>query len=412
MNKKEKVFSRYQVFVIFVLSFLQFTVILDFMVIAPLGAILLKELNIKPTEFGLIVSAYAFSAGISGLLAAGFADKFDRKKLLIFFYSGFLVGTFLCGVAVNFESLLIARVVTGIFGGVLASVSLAIVADLFPIQLRGRVMGFIQMSFAASQVLGIPFGIYLANIYNWHAPFLLIVAISFVVGIIIFRFMKPVTQHLDSAAEIKMIKHLKNTVLNKNYIKAFGTTALLAIGGFMLMPFSSAFLVENIGISQEHLPLIFMFTGMATIVILPVVGKISDTVGKLRIFIAGTIIASVMIIIYTNLGTTPLWIVVVINVIMFVGIMSRAVPATALLTSVPELSDRGAFMSINSSLQQIAGGIASVIAGMIVIQKGTGPLEHYDTLGYISVALMFACIIMMYFMNKFVESKLKSPPAA
>jgi predicted MFS family arabinose efflux permease len=412
MEKKEKIFSRYQVFIIFVLSFLQFTVVLDFMVIAPLGAILLKELSIKPSEFGLIVSAYAFSAGISGLLAAGFADKFDRKRLLLFFYCGFLTGTLLCGIAVNYNFLLIARIITGIFGGVIASVSLAIVADLFPIQHRGRVMGFIQMSFAASQVMGIPFGIYLANIYNWHAPFLLIVAVSAAVGAVVFKWMKPVNQHLDSAAEIKMLRHLQNTIINKDYIKAFGTTAFLAIGGFILMPFSSAYLVENIGISQDHLPLVFMFTGMATIVVLPLVGKVSDTVGKLKMFIAGTVIAAVMIIIYTHLGITPLWIVVAINVIMFAGIMSRAVPATALLTAVPELADRGAFMSINSSLQQIAGGIASVIAGMIVVQTRAGRLEHYDSLGYISVIIMFACVIMMYYMNKYVEYKLKSVPAA
>jgi predicted MFS family arabinose efflux permease len=412
MEKERISFSGYQVFIIFILSFLQFTVILDFMVIAPLGAILLTELKIAPSQFGYVVSAYAFSAGLSGLLAAGFADKFDRKRLLLFFYAGFLIGTLLCGIAYSFTFLLIARIVTGIFGGVIASISLAIVADLFALKQRGRVMGFIQMSFAASQVLGIPFGIYLANIYNWHAPFLLIVLISTIAGVIILKWMKPVNMHLDSNAEIKMLRHLKNTLLNINYIKAFGTTAFLSIGGFLLMPFSSAFLVENTGISQADLPLVFMFTGMATIVVLPLVGKITDSVGKLKLFSAGTVIASIMIVIYTHLGITPLWEVVVINVIMFAGIMSRGVPATALLTAVPELTDRGAFMSINSSLQQISGGIASVIAGMIVVRSGSGRMEHYDTLGYISVIVMFACIFMMYYMNKYVESKTSSVPAA
>ena len=174
--KKEKLssvpFTGYQKFAIFILALTMFTVVLDFMVMSPLGDILMKSLNLKPAHFGFAVSAYAFSAGISGLLTAGFADRFDRKKLLLFFYTGFIAGTAWCGVANSFESLLLARVVTGLFGGVIGSIILAIATDLFPPQMRGRVMGFIQTAFAASQVLGIPIGIYLSNQWNWHVPFL------------------------------------------------------------------------------------------------------------------------------------------------------------------------------------------------------------------------------------------------
>ena len=153
------------------------------MVLSPLGAQLLVELNVKPAQFGLVVSAYAFSAGASGLLAAGFADKFDRKKLLLFFYVGFIIGTFLCALAPNYHLLLIARIITGIFGGVIGSVSFAIITDLFKMEVRGRVMGFVQMAFAASQVLGIPIGLILANKYGWHSPFWMIACFSIVVGI-------------------------------------------------------------------------------------------------------------------------------------------------------------------------------------------------------------------------------------
>src|SRR5579871_6792325 len=167
-------FSRYQKFAIFVLALTQFTVILDFMVMSPLGDMLMKSLDIKPHHFGLAVSAYAFSAGISGLLTAGFADKFDRKKLLMFFYTGFTAGTLFCGLAPTYELLLAARIVTGVFGGVIGSISMAIITDLFPLNMRGRVMGVVQTSFAASQVLGLPLGLYLANHWGWHAPFLMI----------------------------------------------------------------------------------------------------------------------------------------------------------------------------------------------------------------------------------------------
>ena len=171
---KEKVFTRYQQFIIAILAILHFTIILDFMVLSPLGAQLLKELNITTTQFGWVVSAYAFSAGASGLLAAGFADKFDRKKLLLFFYAGFIVGTLLCGIAPDYQFLLAARIVTGVFGGVIGSISFAIITDLFKMEVRGRVMGFVQMAFASSQVMGLPIGLYLANQWGWHAPFLLI----------------------------------------------------------------------------------------------------------------------------------------------------------------------------------------------------------------------------------------------
>lgn len=131
-------FTGYQKWVIFILAITQFTVILDFMIMSPLGDMLMKSLNLKPSAFGAAVSAYAFSAGLSGLLTAGFADRFDRKKLLLFFYIGFIAGTICCGLAPNYQLLLTARIITGLFGGVIGSISLAIIADLFVLQQRGR----------------------------------------------------------------------------------------------------------------------------------------------------------------------------------------------------------------------------------------------------------------------------------
>ncbi len=164
--------------IVAILAFLQFTIVLDFMILSPLGALLMRDLHISASRFGLVVSVYAFSAGISGFLAAGFADRFDRKKMLMFFYGGFLVGTLLCGLAPTYHFLLVARMVTGLFGGVIGSISFAIIADLFPFNQRGRVMGVVQTSFAASQVMGLPLGLYLSDLWGWHAPFLMIVSFS------------------------------------------------------------------------------------------------------------------------------------------------------------------------------------------------------------------------------------------
>ena len=403
--KKETVFTGYEMFLIAILTFLQFTIILDFMVLSPLSAILLPELDISPAQFSLVVSVYAISAGISGLLAAGFADKYDRKKLLLVFYAGFILGTFLCGFAPDYISLLIARVITGIFGGVIGSIIFAITTDIFKLQVRGRVMGFIQMAFAASQVLGIPVGLYLSNKTNWHAPFILIASISVLVFVIIIWKVKPVTEHLAIKRNITSFQHFKLTISKKRYLSGFAATTLLATGGFMLMPFGSAFTVNNLKIELDHLPLIYVITGLFTIVAGPIIGRFSDRIGKYNMFIAGSILSMIMVVIYCNLGATPLWAVIMINVILFIGISSRIISASALMSAVPEPADRGAFMGINSSVQQFSGGIAAFFAGLIIVQEDSGYLDHYDWFGYVVVVAMIITVFMLSFINKMVMKK-------
>lgn len=401
-------FTAYQKFTVFILAITQFTVILDFMVMSPLGDMLMKSLDLKPAGFGLVVSAYAFSAGISGLLTAGFADKFDRKKLLLFFYIGFIIGTILCGIVTSYPLLLAARIVTGLFGGVIGSISMAIVADLFTLQQRGRVMGFVQMGFGASQILGIPIGLYLANAWGWHAPFLWVAGMAAIVAAAIAVKLQPITKHLEVQQEKTAFLHLIHTVAKKDYRIGFTATALLSIGGFMMMPFGSAFAINNLKITENELPLMFMVAGLSTLIIMPLVGKLSDKIDKYKIFAFASLWTMLMVIVYTNLGVTPFYLVLVFNVLMMAGIMSRMVPSTALVTSIPEIQDRGAFMSINSSLQQIAGGIAAAFAGTIVVQKDKmSPLEHYDTLGFIITGVLIVSIILMYRVDKMVKKKAK-----
>src|SRR5580704_5184492 len=404
-------FSGYQKFAIFVLAITQFTVILDFMVMSPLGDILMKSLNIKPAHFGFAVSAYALSAGFSGLLTAGFADRFDRKKLLLFFYTGFIAGTIFCGVAWSYPLLVGARIITGLFGGVIGSVSMAIIADLFSIQQRGRVMGFVQMGFGASQVLGIPIGLYLANVWGWHAPFLWVASMAVFIAILIAAKLQPLTKHLAVQQDKSAFSHLLHTISKKDYRIAFTATALLSIGGFMMMPFGSAFAINNLGITQQQLPIIFMVAGLSTLVIMPLIGKLSDKIDKFKIFALACVWMVIMVLVYTNLSVTPLWEVVIFNVLMMAGIMSRMIPSTALVTGIPVMQDRGAFMSINSSLQQIAGGVAAAFAGMIVVQKTKfSPLEHYDTLGYIIICVSVLSVFLIYRVNKLIKKKSSPKP--
>jgi predicted MFS family arabinose efflux permease len=400
-------FTPYQVLVVIILALLQFTIILDFMVLSPLGTILIKELSITPSKFGWVVSAYAFSAGVSGILAAGFADKYDRKKLLVIFYTGFLVGTLLCGLANDFHSLLIARIVTGLFAGVVGSASFAIITDLFPIQMRGRVMGFVQMAFGVSQVLGIPIGLLLANHWGWHSTFWMIVFFGVALGAVIVLYMKPVTEHLKLRLERNPLEHLGKTLGNKSYLVGFLGTMLLATGGFMIMPFASTFTTNNLKIRLIDLPDIYFVTGFCSLIIMPLIGRLSDKIDKYVIFCVGTVISMVMIGIYTHMGPTTLTMLMVVNVIMFSGIMSRMIPAGALTSAIPAPQDRGAFMSINSSVQQVSGGIASVIAGHIIVENKDKSLGHFDTVGYVTMGAMVVAAVIMYFVNRQVLQKVQ-----
>lgn len=399
-------FSSYQVFVIVLLALTQFTVLLDFMVMSPLGDMLMKNMHLTTKQFGFAVSGYAFSAGISGLLTAGFADKFDRKKLLLFFYIGFIVGTLFCGLSNSYPMLLFARIITGLFGGVIGSISMAIVADLFPMEKRGRVMGFMQMGFGASQVLGIPISLYLANMWGWQTPFLMIVGLAAVVWMMVMIKMQPITKHLEIKNERNAFGHLLHTIANRHYRIGFLATAFLSLGGFMMMPWGSAFSINNLKVTPHQLPLLFMVAGISSLIIMPVIGRFSDKIDKFKLFVIASVWMMVMVTIYTNLTPVPFWIVMLMNICFMIGIMSRMVPAMALASSLPQMQDRGAFMSINSSLQQIAGGVAAAVGGMIVIQKDKfSPLQHYNTLGYVIVGLTIICIYLVYRVNVIIKER-------
>lgn len=399
-------FTAYQKFVIFMLALILFTVMLDFMVLSPLGNILMTSMKLSPQQFGSVVSAYAISACVSGFLAAGFADRYDRKKLLLFFYTGFTIGTLFCALANSYTSLLAARIFTGIFGGVIGSVSMAIVTDLFVLEQRGKVMGLIQMAFSGSQILGIPVGLWMATHWGWHSTFFAIVILAVFTGIAVALRLKPVTEHLKMQNSKSPLLHLWHTVRKKDYRTGFVAIMLLSMGGFMIAPFSSDFYVNNVKISIDDVPIIFMCSGIASVFIMPLIGKLSDKFDKLAIFIIGTGIACVMTVISTNLGPTPLWEVVAINILMFVGIMSRMVPSQALNSAIPDATDRGAYMSINSSLQQLAGGLGAISAGFIVVKAdAASPLQHFDTLGYVMVAIMLLCIFLMWRVNNLIKAR-------
>jgi predicted MFS family arabinose efflux permease len=340
---------------------------------------------------------------VSGFLSAGFADRFDRKRLLLFFYCGFMLGTLLCGLATTYPMLLLARIVTGLFGGVIGSVVFAIATDLFPLEMRGRVMGAISTAFAASQVFGLPAGLYLTSHWDWHAPFLAIIAIGIPAGIMIALFMQPVVAHLALKQEHSPLKHLVNTVSEPRYLLAFALVMLLPTGGYMLMPFGTTYIVNNVGLAFTVLPLIYLVTGISTVFVGPLVGKASDSFGKFRMFCIGSIVTLILVPLWTNIGHVSLAVVIVLNVVLFAGIFSRMIPSQALLSAIPEPSKRGAFNAVSASLQQFAGGVSSAVAGWLIIERPDGSLGHFDWIGYVVVAITLLSLALMYRVNKQVS---------
>jgi predicted MFS family arabinose efflux permease len=302
--------------------------------------------------------------------------------------------------------------VTGLFGGVIGSVVFAITTDLFDYRLRGRVMGVVQAAFAASNVLGLPIGLYLANRWSWHAPFYLIVGTSIAVGFIIVLYMRPINAHLEKKPDTSPFHHFVHTISTPFYLRGFTATVLLATGGFMLLPFSSAFTVHNLGIDVGRLPLIYMVTGIFAMVAGPLIGRASDAIGKFNVFALGCAGTIIMVLIYTNLGLTPINIVILVNVLLFISVSSRMISSAALISAIPSPLDRGSYMSISSSMQQLSGGIAAAVAGMIVKEAPSGAIEHFDIVGYVLVATTLLTWLMMYFINRRIESPAGLPATA
>lgn len=404
-QQRQRGFTRYQSLLVALLAFAQFTIILDFIIMSPLGAILMPSLDITAGQFGVAVSAYAFSAGLSGILAAGFADRFDRKRLLLFFYVGFTLGTLLCALAQTYHVLLLGRIVTGLFGGVIGSIVLAIVTDLFALHLRGRVMGFVQTAFAASQVLGVPAGLFLASHWSWHVCFFAIIGLSIVAITVIAFAMEPVDAHLKLKQDRNPFHHLIATIGEPRYTLAFAVTTLLATGGYMLMPYSSAFTVNNIGIDIVHLPTIYLVSGLFSIVTGPLVGRASDAFGKYPTFVFGCAMTVVMVLIYTHLGHVSLATAITVNVLLFVGIFSRMIPSQALISAIPDQSQRGSFSAVSASLQQFSGGLGSVLAAAIISQQPDGSLLHFEWIGYVVVTTTIITLVAMYFVQKEVAER-------
>jgi len=374
---------------IFILAAIQFTHMVDFVIMMPLGPQLMRVFSISPREFGLLVSAYTFSAAVAGFVSALFIDRFDRKHALLALYLGFTIGTLGCAIAPTYGLLLTARVVAGGFGGVLGALVLAIIGDAIPEHRRGAATGRVMAAFSVASIAGIPIGLYLASEMSWHAPFYLLVGLCVIVFVGALRFMPAMRGHLTNAVPENPFRVLKTIVAKRNLQWAMALMVTLTMAGFLVVPFISPYMVANVGFTERELSYIYLFGGLATVFTSQWAGRLADKHGKHLIFIASALLSLIPILLITNLPPVPHVVALTITTFFFIFFGARFVPAMSLITSSVEPELRGSFMSINSCVQQLGAGIAAFVSGLIVQETAKGTLMHYSWVG------IMACVITL-----------------
>ena len=367
------------------LAGIQFTHILDFMIMMPLGPEFIRVLNINTHQFGLLLSSYTFAAAAAGIFATYYVDRFERRQLLLSLYACFIIATLACGLAPNYELLFIARAFAGAFGGILGSLVQTIVADSIPFERRGKALGTVMAAFSVSTVAGVPLGLFLANnipSLGWRAPFFFIAIISSFILYLGYRNIPKIAGHLGHDHEGSRIGQIWKILVAPQNIKAFIFMALIMITGFSVIPYIALYLTSNVGISNSYISLIYLCGGLATLMSSRFIGHMADKHGKAHVFRILAIISLIPLLVTTNLPVTPLWIVLINSTAFFILVSGRMIPAMAMVSQLVENKIRGTFMSLIGSVQMLSSGIASVLAGWVVTIGPDGMMQHYNLVGY------------------------------
>lgn len=403
MNSRERI-------ILLLLTVLNFTHIMDFMIMMPLGNYLMPYFDISSQQFSMLVASYTFSAGISGFLAAFFVDRFDRKRVLMFAYAGFLIGTLFCALSPAYWILLVSRIVAGMFGGLIAAQVLSIVADIFPYERRAAAMGMIMAAFSAASVFGVPFGLYIANLYNWHAPFFFVVVLGVLLVPFLIKYLPKMDTHIlpftEDRPRVRPLELIGDVFRSGDQVLALSLTAFLMMGHFMIIPFINPFMEFNMGFSKTQTPIIYMVGGALTMITSPLIGRLADRVGKYKMFVTFAILGMPLVALITALpAAIPFYFVLVITGIWFVVSTGRMIPTQAMVSNVVPIERRGSFMSFNSSVQQVFVGLASVLAGLIVVKMPDNRIENYEITGYLSIALIMFSIFIATLLNRKLKEK-------
>lgn len=385
--------------ILIALAAAQFTNIVDFMILMPLGPQLMRILKLSPGQFGWVVSVYTFSASLSGLLAALWMDRFDRKRAFLVIYAGLIVGTLSCGMAWDYPSLLAARVLTGAFGGILGGLALAIVGDVFPPQSRATATGGLMTAFALASVLGVPLGLALGTAAGWNAPFLALVVLGLVNMLVGAIVVPPIRGHLVASpnggegGQSNPFREMYSILIEPNHIRAYLLVVSLMIGGFSVIPYISPYLVSNVKLREADLPWVYLVGGLLTLVFAPLVGRQADRHGKFRVYALIAPISALLMLATTHLPASISMILAVLTVgLLMLSNAGRMTVALAMVTACVESRRRGRFMSLNSSIQHLATGIGASLGGMLVTTDADGRLSGYGLVGWIATVVTIASI--------------------
>ncbi|MDM7951310.1 MFS transporter [Hydrogenophaga sp.] len=371
---------------------IQFTHILDFMIMMPLGPQFTRLFAISDAQFGLLVSAYTVSAGVSGLAAATYVDRFDRKRLLLVLYALFALATLACGLATDYGFLMAARVAAGMFGGVLSALSQTIVADVVPFERRGRAMGIVMSSFSFSTVAGVPMGLYLANHLGWQAAFFAIAAVSALLAVGAALTLPRLDHHLRVADRPSAFRGIALVLSERNHLEAFGFSALLMFAGFLVIPFITIYMQTNVGLTDAQIPMLYLVGGLATLFTARLFGRLSDRLGKVRTFSMLAVAVNLPLMATTLLPSAPLPVVLVVSTLLFVFLSGRMIPGMALITSAAQPALRGTFMVLNAAVQSAAMGLAAFLGGLIISRDAAGLVQHYWVSGLVGALASLASI--------------------
>jgi predicted MFS family arabinose efflux permease len=385
--------SRPEWTVLLVLVAIQFTHIVDFVIIMPLGDRLRKELIISPGEFGSIVAAYAWAAGLASLLASFVMDRFDRKKTLLAMYAGFAVSTLACGLAPGYGWLLASRILAGVFGGLAAVTLMAVIGDIFPPEKRGRATGAVISAFAVASIAGLPIGLLLAEAFGRGAPFIALAGLSGIVWLVAWRRLPAVRGHL-AARRRPPLAEFAAVAREPNHRWGFAFSFFLVLGTFTVASFIGPVFSSINGWSEQQLAILYLVGGVLTLIGTNLVGRLADRLPRLPLFriLAGG--AMVLAIVVSNLPPGPLWVATLVMGAFMVFAAGRMVPAQAMLLGASPPAVRGAFMSLNTSVQHLATGLAPTIAGALIYETAEGKLAGFPAVGLVSAAAAAMAIIL------------------
>ncbi|HZW25547.1 MAG TPA: MFS transporter [Gallionella sp.] len=394
-------------YLLLTLAGIQFSHVVDFMIMMPLGPVLIAELGITTHEFGLLVASYSFSAALSGLLAATFVDRFERKRTLLAMFALFGLATLACALAPGYAALLAARGMAGAFGGVMGAMTHTIIGDAIPFERRARAGGMVSAAFSVATVAGVPVSLWLANHLGWRAPFVFIVALVALFGAVGLRVLPELRGHIDPGKQAHPFAPMFAVLRDANHLRALLFSALIIFSGFTVIPYITLYAVHNVGIAQHDILYIYLIGGMATLVTARLIGHWADLHGKVEVYRMVAFAAMLPLLVATHIGASPLWLWLVVTTTFFVLVSGRMIPAMAIVTSAAQPKLRGTFMSLNATTQSLAMGLATTLAGYIISQDAGGEIVDYSLVGYVAV---IANLLAIWFVSRIAMHGQRPPP--